>query len=167
MHGILSENRVERRIGGRAKIPSLLAGLLHDDKGDPMTPSHAVKNGKRYRYYVTRTLTFQHREAVPDGRRVPADDIEQIVVSRLREFLSSAAEIHEAVAPHAQSAIAQKSLLARAAALSDLWAKQSPAQIRGLRGGDRGSVGRRRMKAVFAEGAIDAEACIFGTPCRR
>ncbi len=42
----LVENRVERRIGGWAKSPSLLAGLLHDDKGDPMTPSHAVKNGK-------------------------------------------------------------------------------------------------------------------------
>ena len=67
-----------------------------------------------------------------DGRRVPAGDIEQIVVSRLRAFLSSAAEIHEAVAPHAKSAIAQKRLLARAAALSDLWAEQSPAQIRGL-----------------------------------
>ncbi len=91
-----------------------------------------MKNGKRYRYYVTRALTTQHREAVPDGRRVPAGDIERIVVSRLRAFLSSAAEIHPAVAPHAKSAIAQKNLLARAAALSDLWAEQSPAQIRGL-----------------------------------
>jgi DNA invertase Pin-like site-specific DNA recombinase len=132
VHGILSENRVERRTGGWAKSPSLLAGLLHDDKGDPMTPSHAVKNGKRYRYYVTRALTTRLREAVPDGRRVPAGDIEQIVVSRLRAFLSSAAEIHEAAQPHAKSAIVQKSLLARAAALSDLWAEQSPAQIRDL-----------------------------------
>ncbi len=48
----MSENRVERRTGGWAKSPSLLAGLLRDDKGDPMTPSYAVKNGKRYRYYV-------------------------------------------------------------------------------------------------------------------
>ena len=116
VHGKLSKNRVERRTGGWAKSPSLLAGLLHDDKGAPMTPSHAVKNDKRYRYYVTRALTTQHREAVSDGRRVPAGDIERIVVSRLRAFLSSAAEIHEAVAPHAKSAIAQKSLLARAAA---------------------------------------------------
>ena len=132
VHGKLSKNRVERRTGGRAKSPSLLAGLLHDDKDDPMTPSHAVKNGKRYRYYVTRALTTQHREAVPDGRRVPAGDIEQIVVSRLRAFLSSAAEIHQAVAPHAKSAVAQKSLIARAAALSGQWPEQSPAQIRGL-----------------------------------
>ena len=128
----LVENRVERRIGGRAKNPSLLAGLLHDDKGVPMTPSHAVKNGKRYRYYVTRALTTQHREAVPDGRRVPAGDIEQIVVSRLRAFLSSAAEIHEAVAPQAKSAIEQQRLIARAAALSGQWPEQTPAQTRRL-----------------------------------
>jgi DNA invertase Pin-like site-specific DNA recombinase len=128
----LVENRVERRIGGRAKNPSLLAGLLHDDKGVPMTPSHAVKNGKRYRYYVTRALTTQHREAVPDGRRVPAGDIEQIVVSRIRAFLSSAAEIHEAVAPQAKSAIEQQRLIARAAALSGQWPEQTPAQTRRL-----------------------------------
>ncbi len=63
----LAENRVERRTGGGAKNPSLLVGLLHDDKGAAMTPSHAVKNGKRYRYYITRDLTTRLREAVPDG----------------------------------------------------------------------------------------------------
>jgi DNA invertase Pin-like site-specific DNA recombinase len=128
----LAENRVERRTGGRAKNPSLLVGLLHDDKGAPMTPSHAVKNGRRYRYYVTRALTTQSREAVPDGRRVPAGDIEQIVVSRLRAFFSSAAEIHEAVHLYVRNAIAQKRSIARAAELSDQWAQQSPAQIRGI-----------------------------------
>jgi DNA invertase Pin-like site-specific DNA recombinase len=128
----LAVNRVERQTGARAKSPSLFVGLLHDDKGLPMTPSHAVKNGKRYRYYVTRPLTTQHREAVPDGRRVPAGDIEQIVVSRLRAFLSSAAEIHEAVEPQAKSAIAQKSLIVRAAALAGQWPEQTPAQIRQL-----------------------------------
>jgi len=128
----LAENRVERRTGGKAKSPSLLVSLLHDDKGLPMTPSHAVKNGKRYRYYVTRALTTQHREALPDGRRVPAGDIEQIVVSRLRAFLSSAVEIHEAVAPQAKSVIAQKSLINQAAALAGQWPEQTPAQIRQL-----------------------------------
>ncbi len=128
----LAENRVERRSGGGAKNPSLLIGLLHDDKGAPMTPSHAVKNGKRYRYYITRDLTTRLREAVPDGRRIPAGDIEQIIVSRMRAFLSSAAEIHAAVEPDRKSAIEQKNLIARAAALSDQWAELSPAETREL-----------------------------------
>ncbi len=128
----LAENRVERQTGGRAKSPSLLAGLLHDDKGVPMTPSHAVKNGKRYRYYVTRALTTRRREVVPDGRRIPAGDIEHIVASRIRAFLSSAAQIHEAIEPHAKSAVAQKRLIARAATLSGQWPEQTPAQTRRL-----------------------------------
>ncbi len=126
----LAANRVERRTGARAKSTSLLVGLLYDDKGLSMTPSHAVKNGKRYRYYVTRALTIQHREALPDGRRVPAGDIEQIVVSRICAFLSSAAEVHEALAPQTNSAVAQKNLIARAAALAAQWPELTPAQTR-------------------------------------
>jgi hypothetical protein len=48
----LAANAVERSNGGRAKSPSLLAGLLFDADGNRMTPTHAVKKGRRYRYYV-------------------------------------------------------------------------------------------------------------------
>ena len=43
--------------GLRAKCPSLLAGKLFDDKGNRMSPSHSVKSGKRYRYYVSQAIT--------------------------------------------------------------------------------------------------------------
>jgi len=39
-----------------------LAGLLHDDAGNRMSPSHARKNGVRYRYYVSQAV-LQHRKA--------------------------------------------------------------------------------------------------------
>ncbi len=39
-----------------AAEPSLLAGLLHDERGNRLSPSHAVKNGVRYRYYVSQAL---------------------------------------------------------------------------------------------------------------
>ena len=48
--------RRERRNGTSAKEPSLLAGLIVDAEGKRLTPSHAVKGGKRYRYYVSRSL---------------------------------------------------------------------------------------------------------------
>jgi len=38
----------------KVQQPSLLVGMLHDGEGRAMTPSHATKPGKRYRYYVTR-----------------------------------------------------------------------------------------------------------------
>ena len=34
--------------------PSLLVGLVFDGEGRAMTPSHATKPGRRYRYYITR-----------------------------------------------------------------------------------------------------------------
>jgi site-specific DNA recombinase len=34
--------------------PSLLAGMLTDAQGNWFTPSHAVRSGRRYRYYVSR-----------------------------------------------------------------------------------------------------------------
>ena len=35
---------------------NLLVGLLFDAKGDRFTPSHSLKNGRRYRYYVEHAL---------------------------------------------------------------------------------------------------------------
>jgi site-specific DNA recombinase len=51
VQALLAENRVERRTGRQAAEPSLLAGLLHDDAGERMTPTHANKKGTRYRYF--------------------------------------------------------------------------------------------------------------------
>ena len=56
VQAILAENRVERATGSDAKHPSLLAGLVFDETGERLTPSHAVKKGTRYRYYVRRSL---------------------------------------------------------------------------------------------------------------
>jgi hypothetical protein len=38
----------------KSQQPSLLVGLVFDGEGRAMTPSHATKPGKRYRYYITR-----------------------------------------------------------------------------------------------------------------
>ena len=52
----LAANRRRRRNGANVKEPSLLAGLIVDAEGKRLTPTHAVKRGKRYRYYVSRSL---------------------------------------------------------------------------------------------------------------
>ncbi|MDP3674378.1 MAG: recombinase family protein [Novosphingobium sp.] len=53
---MLAKARVERRIRVNAKEASLLAGVLYDGLGRRMSPSHANKAGKRYRYYVSQVL---------------------------------------------------------------------------------------------------------------
>src|SRR5450631_3693413 len=45
----LAENRIEHTTQTSAMPPSLLTGLVHDDAGERMSPTHANKNGTRYR----------------------------------------------------------------------------------------------------------------------
>jgi hypothetical protein len=67
----------------------LLTGLLFDDVGHRMVPIHATKAGVRYRYYVS--LPHLHGESktasVGSVSRVPASDIENIIVKSLNEHL--------------------------------------------------------------------------------
>ncbi len=81
----LSENTRGHRNGRTSKKPSLLAGLLVDADGEKLVASHATKGGKRYRYYVSRSL---HLGRHANGWRLPANQIEPIIVESLRERLS-------------------------------------------------------------------------------
>ncbi|MCS5585575.1 MAG: recombinase family protein, partial [Pseudomonadales bacterium] len=56
---LLKDNRQQQHSKG--KHVSLLAGLLFDDKGNPMSPTHTKKGAKRYRYYISQAL-LQYRE---------------------------------------------------------------------------------------------------------
>jgi site-specific DNA recombinase len=68
----------------------LLTGLLFDDAGHRMVPTHATKSGVRHRYYVS--LPHLHGESktasVGSVSRVPASDIEETVVNSLNKRLS-------------------------------------------------------------------------------
>jgi len=75
----LDGSAVARASRRNAQAPSLLAGKLSDGHGRPMSPSHAVRRGKRYRYYITHN---DHQDERPTWR-VPAHDLEEIVVAQL------------------------------------------------------------------------------------
>ncbi len=124
----LAKQREERRSGEGAGHPSLLAGLLHDGSGERMTPSHANKAGRRYRYYVSHALITRSRGAAPTGRRVPAIDLDRLVIDRLRRFLGSEAEVFRALRPTASGAVEQRRLLDRAARLARGWADLPPSE---------------------------------------
>ena len=75
----LAGNTAERNSGTRTRQPSLLIGMLFDANGNPMTPSHAVKQGTRYRYYVSRPLIIKDQTKSSAGLRIPAEEIEPLV----------------------------------------------------------------------------------------
>jgi DNA invertase Pin-like site-specific DNA recombinase len=127
----LTESRAEQRSGERVGHPSLLVGLLHDGcSGERLTPSHAVKAGRRYRYYVSQALITKGRGAAPAGRRVPAGDVERLVSERVRHFLASDAEVFAAVRPVFPDAAVQRGLLDHAARLTRSWAELAQSEER-------------------------------------
>ena len=69
----------------------LLNGLLFDDAGHRMAPTHATKAGIRYRYYVSRPCLHGETKTAKVGSttRVPAGEIEDIIVKSLNEHLTS------------------------------------------------------------------------------
>lgn len=54
VQSIFAANRRDNALGKKSHNPSLLTGRIVDPDGKPMTPAHARKGSKRYRYYVTR-----------------------------------------------------------------------------------------------------------------
>jgi DNA invertase Pin-like site-specific DNA recombinase len=84
----LAAQAVARRCRLRGS-PAILSGRLFDVCGNRMSPSHTNKGGVRYHYYVSRVVL--QRQAHPAGLvgRVPAAEIEALVVAALRKHLSA------------------------------------------------------------------------------
>ena len=75
---------------------SPLLGKLFDETGERLTPSHAVKGNRRYRYYVSRSLLKSGAGHNANGWRIPALEIEQKLAVALAAMLDDrTAIIHE------------------------------------------------------------------------
>ena len=97
VQAVLADNRVQRASGVNTKAPSLLTGLLFDEAGERLTPTWSVKKGTRYRYYVSTSLVKGGSKANSTRRRIPAGNLETIVMERLRRLLSSRGELLDAI----------------------------------------------------------------------
>ncbi len=62
---------------------ALLMGKLFDDRGNCMTPSFAVKNGVRYRYYVSAVLAQGCKGEAGSISRIASATIESVVLDSL------------------------------------------------------------------------------------
>ena len=77
----------------RAKERSLLAGLLWDAEGHPMSPSHSNKKGKRYRYYISQAA-IQGKPTQPDTRtKIPAPELENLLINTIPQFFEDDAQL--------------------------------------------------------------------------
>ena len=82
----------EARSPARQQGRSLLAGLIYDETGDRLSPTHAIKAGRRYRYYISKRLMTESRKG-DDGWRLPAPQLEASVIDTLIRLLQDQARL--------------------------------------------------------------------------
>ena len=128
----MATNRVDRGAGKGNHHLSLLAGLIHDAHGELMTPSHAVKKGVRYRYYVSKNLVTGGAKEERSGQRIPASHIEALVMGRIRAWLADPVVVLNASHCCGSDVVAQKRLLEAAARLAATWQDLTAEHLRAI-----------------------------------
>jgi site-specific DNA recombinase len=93
---LLRSPAVRRAPQARKSAPSPLTGRIFDESGQSLTPSHAVKGERRYRYYASRNLVKGPADSTGRGWRLPAPEIERTVASAAYTILSDQVAIAEA-----------------------------------------------------------------------
>jgi hypothetical protein len=78
-----------------------LRGKLFDEAGALLTPTHSVKSGRRYRYYVSRNsspiqTTANAAHGRQPGWRLPAREIERLVGEAVASLFGNRAELANA-----------------------------------------------------------------------
>ena len=126
----------------------LLTGILFDDAGNRLNPTHAKNHGRRYRYYIS-SSQGSDQSSPRTGWRLPASEIESVVLQFATQLLEDRAELAGWIQQHA-STDHIGSGLAEAAVLKAALANAEPA-------------GRRRalLRAVFNRIAVAKSTITF------
>ena len=91
----MSNSTVTRPHGANPR--RLLVGRIFDDRGNRMTPSHARKNGIKYRYYISSVLLQGRPKQAGAVNRIPAGEIEALVIKSVRLHVGETPETADAV----------------------------------------------------------------------
>lgn len=125
----LSDRRVERTTRSRSAQPSLLAGMVYDAADHRLTPSHAKKGSKRYRYYVSKSLIADTADKA-DGMRLPAGELDMLVIGALLKLIRAPSTLLEAVGHDQLEGVEQRQLLSAAARFAIEWDQLGAARVR-------------------------------------
>jgi site-specific DNA recombinase len=162
----LVSNTAERNSGTRTGQPSLLAGLLFDADGNRTTPTHAVKKGTRYRYYVSRPLITNDQTESSPGLRIPAAEIEELVTSRVRQWLLDPGSVYQATSAWFSDPATQRRLARRAQEIGKRWPELPMMRQRAVLTAliDRIAVGVDQIDIHLRSGQLGALLDIAATP---
>jgi site-specific DNA recombinase len=125
----LAANRVERAAASNSKRPSLLTSLLFDEAGERLTPTYAIKKGTRFRYYVSTSLLTEVGKTRASGRRIPAVDLERVVIKQLQALLADHGALLDGLDAWKET-IRHQQLISRSRQLADELGAQAPDAVK-------------------------------------
>ena len=128
VQSILAGHRVEREPEAGER-QSLLAGMIFDEAGNRLTPTHAKKATRRYRYYVSSALITATKADAPASLRLPAGETERLVIQVLRDLVATPARVLDFAAGQVNGATEQRRLLDAASRIAGGWEQMAAAGV--------------------------------------
>jgi DNA invertase Pin-like site-specific DNA recombinase len=90
----LAERTSDGSAGGPRRRVALLAGMIRDDRGRPMSPCHTRNHGRRYSYYASN----MNDDAGAPALRFPAGELEACLRSAVANWLRNGQMVRQLVA---------------------------------------------------------------------
>ncbi len=85
----IADNRQSHEQRPKAASDSLLTGIIYDSDGQKLSPSHSQKQAKRFRYYISQALVNDSSVQNSQGLRLPAQELEHLVINSMVDWLSN------------------------------------------------------------------------------
>jgi DNA invertase Pin-like site-specific DNA recombinase len=92
---LIAERKIEKKRHNHHKCPALLNGLLFDGDGNKLISHYAIKDGKKYHYYVSQSV--KNNSQSKPSLRLPIHTIERTVIELLKQTLSKPCHLLEAL----------------------------------------------------------------------
>ena len=130
VQAVIQESPRKRAASSRARTPALLKGLIFDATGVAMSPTHTRRKGRLYRYYISQRLIKAGAPAEAPSMRVPAGEIEEIVIGQFRKMIASPEVIAATWRQlrRTSSRLTENDIRAALASFHEVWAELFPAE---------------------------------------
>ena len=160
----LASNRPPDAVHGGTSESSWLTGLLFDGNGSRFTPSHTTRRGRHYRYYVSLAATQGRKTNGRSAPRLPAREIEGIVLKELETIAASPHRLLELISDDPFNPEEMNAIVKTAEAFAQQLGRHeamTKAVSKVILGGDGVmiSVCRRTLREVIG---LESEGCAEG-----
>ncbi|CAK0751617.1 site-specific DNA recombinase [Gammaproteobacteria bacterium] len=128
VQGILAGERHTRSSGlNRGKTEALLRGLLFTPDGEKMYPTWSRKNGRQYRYYISRAES-RFGAVAKTHVRVAADQVEAATMAQIQTILGSPESITAVFRQLALTPVDEAQIVLSLTRLGAIWGQLFPAE---------------------------------------